>query len=254
MAQESTLRHRNVIKSMNSQDRNARSVDAMVGVVMRMSFDSKQNNIRMSRDAISEAMVLRNEYINSCLEFAPKKVIVASRASLHIFDRSECIRVITAHQTSSNKYMKTGVESSMGYMWVLPGFDPEHFPFVAISGDKSIDIVNMNLGYSDPLVIAEQTCTWGQQAFFFKREHEGLSLNFTIGRKLDNGGTRLEWIRLPLKSDFMRTLARVGYMPSSDTQRSIKEIEELSDLKWLQKEDDELEDDLVFHRSLKVTK
>ena len=105
----------------------------------------------------------------------------------------------------------------MGYFWILPNFDPDEFPFMACSGDSAINLINIKEKTCEPLIICEQTCTWGQQAFFFTEEDKDISLHFTMGSKMDTGNVRLEWVRMPLKSDLIKIIKKLGSPPTSDT-------------------------------------
>ena len=63
-----------------------------------------------------------------------------------------------------------------------------------------------------------------------------MNLHFTIGSKLDSGNVRLEWVCMPLKSDLINNLKKVGtQIPLSDTQLSIQDLQALRDLWWLGK-------------------
>ena len=160
MAEESLLISKGMlepleVKEDETEEQKSAKVDEMISVVMRTTFSSKRDVLMTEKGAIESAIILRKEYVNSCLEFAPNQLIIATRSSLHVYDGLQCTRLISSHSMSSNTYMHSGIDSAMGYFWVLPGFHPEHFPFIAISGTKSIDLINLKSDECIPLVITE---------------------------------------------------------------------------------------------------
>ena len=102
------------------------------------------------------------------------------------------------HHIYENKAFKVNFDK-MGYFLPVPGFDLETFPFIIVSGRKSIKILNVNTNYMEPLVKTQATVTYGQEAFFIIEAEFGMVLNFTTGRKLFNGNKRLEWVAMDLK-------------------------------------------------------
>ena len=112
----------------------------------------------------------------------------------------------------------------------LPGFDLEHFPFVACSDTRGIHLINLNRDYIEILVHAEAFAAWGQKSFFFTKEEYGMSLNFThITKERDEDATfsdsylqtkverkmRLNWSRITFKPDFEATLRKIRRLPLS---------------------------------------
>ena len=52
---------------------------------------------------------------------------------------------------------------------MMPSFDPVRFPFIAFSGYKTLNILNIKTHMMQTLVDAQVTAYHGQQAFFFKK-------------------------------------------------------------------------------------
>ena len=138
------------------------------------------------------------------MQFGQKKLLVAAKTQLLLFDDWRFIRAYDAQRNETKYIGESG--SAMSYFEKLPGFDPATFPFVVSSSSKSINLINVKEPYAEPLILCEQTTCHGQRAFFFTQESYGMSMHFTIGRALDNSKMRLEWVRMAFKSDFIETL------------------------------------------------
>ena len=59
--------------------------------------------------------------------------------------------------------------SNKNQITMLPSFDPVRFPFFAVSGNKTLNILNIKTHMMQTLVDAQVTAYPGQQAFFFKK-------------------------------------------------------------------------------------
>ena len=62
----------------------------------------------------------------------------------------------------------------------LPGFDEVNFPFIAVSGLKSLNLVNVRTGSIQVLISAPIITYRNQKAFFFTSDNDGLQLHFTV--------------------------------------------------------------------------
>ena len=124
----------------------------------------------------------------------------------------------------------------MGYFEKLPAFDPEAFPFVVSSSSKSINLINVKEPYAEPLILCEQTISHGQRAFFFTRESYGMSMHFTISKRLNDRVLRLQWVQMPLKTDFIDTLSMIGRLPAKNqTEELLEDLQELNELQYLER-------------------
>ena len=68
---------------------------------------------------------------------------------------------------------------------MLPSFDADTFPFIALSGFKTLNIMNIKTQMMQPLVDAQVVAYSGQQSFFFKKEKKGFSFHFVTTTKDD---------------------------------------------------------------------
>ena len=133
------------IRPAHSEARGSLNYDSWVG---RFTFDQAKSEL-IRPAGRQESLLLRGELVTALLEFAPNKLLVATATShvllLHDWER---VRV----------YADAGPQPATGYLAPLPGFDMEAFPFVAQAGERSINLINLREGSSEPLILAETTC------------------------------------------------------------------------------------------------
>ena len=109
-----------------------------------------------------------------------------------------------------------------------------------------------------PLVDVPVEAWSGQQAFFFKKEKNGYTLNFVSQLVDDESKTLFNWHIMPLQSDFFEKLKVLGRLPKPSVQAFIKEIEEHEMLKVVNKRiseqlgDQALIKEIEEHEKLKV--
>ena len=100
-----------------------------------------------------------------------------------------------------------------GQMCLLPGFDLDSFPFIAVQGVESINLINLKRSNFDSLIEMRVTCQFCQKGFYFELEEYGFSLNFT--HSLSSDLSQFSWIKMPFRKEFSETLARLGSLPLS---------------------------------------
>ena len=122
----------------------------------------------------------------------------------------------------------------------LPHFDEQKFPFIALSGTKTMNLINVQDLNSvvSPLII--NTDQPGQRGFFFTIESFGASLHFTSKQKIDQWKQRLSWIKMDYKEDFFLTLRSLGRLPRVNGQLEVK-------LQQLEEEKKNVEDGKTSH-------
>ena len=83
------------------------------------------------------------------------------------------------------------------FMTTMPGFDEETFPFILLSGESSINILNVNDGSMEPLIAAASNPKRAQTAFFFiKRTNalvDSIEMHFSTTRTSDDALTLQNW-------------------------------------------------------------
>ena len=110
----------------------------------------------------------------------------------------------------------------MGFFMPLPGFNSDNFPFLIISGNSSIAVLNAKTCYFEPIIFTSASLSYSQQAFFFQKADFGLKLNIATRRNLLNGNKRLQWIQMDIKPQLLETLKRIGELPVSKMKKLIK--------------------------------
>ena len=95
---------------------------------------------------------------------------------------------------------------------MLPSFDPE-FPFLAFSGYKTLNILNIKTQTMQILIDAPVVAYPGQQAFFFKKERSGQALYFVTATEDDENKRFFNWYKVDLKDDFFENLKALGRLP-----------------------------------------
>ena len=63
-----------------------------------------------------------------------------------------------------------------------------------------------------------------------------MSMHFTISKRLNDRILRLQWVRMPLKTDFISTLKSLGGLPAQNqTEELLEDLQELHELQYLER-------------------
>ena len=63
-----------------------------------------------------------------------------------------------------------------------------------------------------------------------------MSMHFTMSKRLNDRVLRLQWVRMPLKTDFIDTLSSLGQLPAKNqTEELLEDLQELNELKYLER-------------------
>ena len=100
-------------------------------------------------------------------------------------------------------------------------------PFVVVGGSEAIIFINPSIDYQETLILVKSQTAFGQQAYFFKQEDFGHSLIFSMQTGIDNGKERHNFVRMPLKQDFFKTLSKYARLPFTQAVQSVREFAEL---------------------------
>ena len=204
----------------------------------RFSFDYEQGRMIL-KEATTESILFEGELCWSVYEYAPGRMLVSTKKNIFNLQDWQML-----HVYENNLSLRANFDK-MGYFLPMPGFDLETFPFMIVSGAKSIKILNVNTDYMEALVKTKATATYGQEAFFFRKREFGIELNFTTGRKLFNGNKRLEWVVMDLKPQFSKTLEKIGMLPCSSVEAVIQTMLENHEWKEEKRKAEELGEDPV---------
>ena len=111
-------------------------------------------------------MLIENEEVWTILEYAPNKLLV------YVFNKDLLViknwKVIRRIQERDSRNIEKYQVSP------LAGFDAEIFPFAAMSGRKSLNIVNVVTGSMQVLVQTPVMSKHGHSSFFFKVGEDGV--------------------------------------------------------------------------------
>lgn len=127
------------------------------------------------------------------------------------------------------------------HLVALPDFHEETFPFVACSGTRSINLINVNTDYMEAFIETETTCWGQQQPFFFKKEEKGMTLHYSSAEQSSDERKYLTWVQMKLKPDFKKMLKKLGCLP----------ITNLEEIVEIQLDNVDLEGELEFEKYLK---
>ena len=105
--------------------------DAWIG---RFTFNNAINDFVIA-NCKQDSFTMLQEWPYSALEYAKNKVIVTIVDRVILLEDWECVRV---YKDSHNSF------KDRGYITVLPGFNATTFPFVALAGSHSINLLNLN--------------------------------------------------------------------------------------------------------------
>ena len=63
-----------------------------------------------------------------------------------------------------------------------------------------------------------------------------MSMHFTISKRMNERILRLQWVRMPLKTDFISTLITLGRLPAKNqTEELLEDLQELNELQYLER-------------------
>ena len=87
-------------------------------------------------------------------------IIIINQKDLLITKKLQVVKRIDDQDAGNDKKFQ---------ITMLPSFDPVSFPFIAFSGAKTLNILNIKTHMMQTLVEAQVIAYAGQQAFFFKK-------------------------------------------------------------------------------------
>ena len=107
---------------------------------------------------------------------------------------------------------------------LFANFDAESLPFVAISGNETLNILNMKTYKMQALVSEKTICYRGQSVMFSRKEHTGYSFHFASSNVDEQNNWFNNWFRISLEKDFFECLRDIGRLPPVTTREYLKEI------------------------------
>ena len=183
-------------------------------------FNKGKSMIEHPKKLKEESVLVMLGNVPNIDEFDEGRIIMVASQSLLLFEKWKCVREYK--ETNDLNFFTMSLQGEtipMGYIHLLPGF--EHIPIVIVAGSTNFSIVNFSNGYMEPFIYCDYTSSFGQPAFFFKKEDFGMSITFPSKRHIDDTHVRYNWIRMPLKSDFMDILKRYERLPFTRTEEAL---------------------------------
>ena len=150
----------------------------------------------------SNSLFLKNEIVTSLLKCSPTQILASTfHNQLLLLENWVVIRKFEDPSELNNR-------SLQGWLCKLPGFNMEKFPFIVWSGETSINLVNINEGFTEPLIYRDYASFdhRGQQGVFCKGKLYGMTLHFSAKQIFKNGDVRLNWCKMSFKPDFKKML------------------------------------------------
>ena len=101
--------------------------------VSRFRFEISMDSLTPA-SSNTESIVIKNGHVSSVHEFDHGKMLVATESDLIYLDNWEVVRVYTDKTQNFTRTVN---------MATLPDFDLAIFPFIFVSGSKSINLINL---------------------------------------------------------------------------------------------------------------
>lgn len=144
------------------------------------------------------AMVLKNEKVTAIHEYAANKLVMHLPPSeMLIAHKWKVVQIIKDHR---------GGNTLKQWLYPLPGFDKEAFPYILASGRESFNIVNVKTFSMQVLIDVPAIYHKSQQSAFFMPETEGFSMHFAAQAVNDKGQKQENWYCMKFKADFIHSL------------------------------------------------
>ena len=104
--------------------------------VIRISLTTDSDQLKLAYEDNKSSIILKNESVYSALEYGVNKLMI----SLHLTD------LLIVHNWKAVVTIGDSNPSNFQKYWLapLPGFDLESFPFVAVSGSETFNIINVS--------------------------------------------------------------------------------------------------------------
>lgn len=119
------------------------------------------------------------------------------------------------------------------HLFPIMDFDAVSFPIVLMSGQRTLNILNIEEASMQPLLKIPTDARSGSSIAFILREDNGFSLHVARRHIDDENNTHHEWVRLLLRDDFITCLKEIGRLPPVTTRGIIEECKQVNKYKEL---------------------
>ena len=172
-----------------------------VSLLLRCEIDINQDSM-LNAEPQNNAILLKNERVNTALEYAEKKLICAV-ADVELLIIVDWKNIQTLKDPQLNN-IKTCLQ-------LLPGFNVDQFPFILCNGGESINLINVRDNQIQTLI--KSGCETQHHAFFFLPEKFGFGLHFCTKASTSQETVRYNWCSMSCKQDLLERLMIHGCLP-----------------------------------------
>ena len=157
-------------------------------------------NINIYQLAAINSALLKNEYIDSVLEYQQEKMLVSLKTppNILVLHDWEVVHEIVGDDLNN---------TSISWLAPLPGFDIETFPFVVCSGKKTFSLINVKEFRMETLIKVSGQAICAQDTAFFREEFDGFCMFFASHSILGENRVRNNWHVMPFRQDFIRIIS-----------------------------------------------
>ena len=164
--------------------------------ILRVKLN-KEGDSLMPYNEITESTLFKDEVPNYLFEFAKNKLLVSDGAASHMYLVVDwCVVKCIFDPITANTY-KT-------YAFLLPGFNEESFPFIAVCGQYHISILNIATLEHKPLTIGMTSSGFfGLRFAFAMGDTSEIQLHFvlTVQDKEGSGKELIQYSYITLGED-----------------------------------------------------
>ena len=172
------------------------------------------NLLTNAEGSMVNSALLKNESVESVLEYAPNKMAVTLHSPADL---------LIVHDWVVIKYIKISTIGDNRKHWVaaLPNFNIETFPFILCSGKRAISLINVETFHSDVLVNTSSQGIAGQDGAIFKDGSNDLNMYFPSRTSETSGIVNYKVHLMQFKEDFVKILQKLGRLPDTSLKTHI---------------------------------
>ena len=171
----------------------------------------------------TESMIFADELPMALVEYVPNKLFITGTPThMYLVDdwNAESVTVIIDNHPANT--FKTQV-------YLLPGFNEQTFPFIAVSGKKHLRFVNVKTREHMPLVTNVFGAKAGNAGICFTKKKRGMYVHYASQMKDEegHGRTLIHYSYIELKNDAIEWLTEHGRLPATSMTQYTEEVRRL---------------------------
>ena len=177
---------KNLSKSFYEGTRNNNNLNYWT---VRATYDAKAKALSLVDTSKNSLTISKEQIIGTC-QISPQHMLVhLFMKDLLLYENWEPVRRINEPDASN-------IEK---YILPMESFDYEEFPFVILTGVRSLNILNVKTGFMQPLINLVIWTKNGMETAFVKQDKAGISLHFCNFNRDDDNQRFDNWYCLSLK-------------------------------------------------------